>query len=78
MSKLRPITNVVSLSTSAHAIHGATAVYVVNTSTTGRTITIANTISVPLGGGNYGTDVQTSQSQIYNHSELYMKCIEQQ
>ena len=51
--KIRPITNAVSIAT-ASAMDGATAVLVVNTGTTDRTITVANTVSAASGGGQYG------------------------
>jgi hypothetical protein len=51
--KIRPITNAVSLAANSN-VFGATAVLVVNTGTTDRTLTIANTQSAASGGGQYG------------------------
>ena len=51
--KIRPITNAVSLAANSN-VFGATSVLVVNTGTTDRTLTIANTQSAASGGGQYG------------------------
>ena len=51
--KIRPITNAVSLAANS-SVFGATSVLVVNTGTTDRTITVANTQSAASGGGQYG------------------------
>ena len=59
--KIRPITNAVSLS-SATTVNGATAVLVLNTGNTDRTITVANTISAARGGGQYGIPAGVSSS----------------
>jgi hypothetical protein len=69
MSVIRPLSNVASLATATN-VWGATSVYVVNTATTDRTVTIANTVSVQNGGGNYGSDplVGTAQAEVYVNS----------
>ena len=68
----RPISNVVSLSTAANDVHKGTSVVVVTTSTTDRTITIANTENVATGGGKYGTFTTTSQAQVYLKAGEYV------
>ena len=61
---IKPISNTVQGS-SASNIYGATAVYAVNTGSTLRTITIANTVSHVNGGGLFGTDdVPASQATV--------------
>ena len=69
MSVIRPLSNVASLATATN-VWGATSVFVVNTDTTDRTVTIANTVSVQNGGGNYGSDplVGTAQAEVYVNS----------
>ena len=47
---------------SATNLNNATCVYVVNTGSTARTVTIANTVSHVNGGGIFGTDTNPSTS----------------
>ena len=69
MATIRPMSNVASLA-SATNVWGATAVYVVNTASTDRTVTIANTVGPENGGGVYGSSplVGTAQAQVYVNS----------
>ena len=62
--RVRPMSNTVALS-SASNVYKATSVLVVNTATTDRTLTIANTASIVNGGGDYGG---ASQAQVYLNS----------
>ena len=66
---VRPISNVASLA-SATNVWGATAVLVVNSATTDRTVTIANTVGPENGGGVYGSIpvVGTAQAEVYVNS----------
>ena len=49
---IKPISNTVTLG-SAKNVFEATAVYIVNTGSTVRTLTVANTVSIVNGGGDY-------------------------
>ena len=59
--RITPVTTSVVLS-AASTVFGATTVLVLNTGTTERTITVANTISAASGGGQYGIPAGTSTS----------------
>ena len=67
MATIRPMSNVASLA-SATYVWGATAVYVVNTASTDRTVTVANTVGPENGGGVYGQGVGTAQAEVYVNS----------
>ena len=61
---IKPIGNTTNLSTATN-LNNATCVYVVNTGSTVRTVTIANTVSHVNGGGLFGTDtVPASQASV--------------
>ena len=64
MTPIKPISNTTNLD-SATNLFNATCVYIVNTGSTIRTVTIANTVSHVNGGGLFGTDtVPASQATV--------------
>ena len=69
--RVRPISNTVQLN-SAKNVFLATSVLVVNTGSTDRTLTIANTDSIINGGGDYGG---ASQHQVvsYTHEMIIIE-----
>lgn len=67
MATIRPMSNVASLA-SATNVWGATAVFVVNSGSTDRTVTVANTVGPENGGGVYGQGVGTAQAEVYVNS----------
>jgi hypothetical protein len=61
---MRPMSNTVTLG-SASNVYLASSVYIVNSGSTDHTITVANTVSVVNGGGDYGG---ASQAQVFINS----------
>ena len=61
---MRTMSNTVTLG-SATSVYLATSVYIVNSGSTDRTITVANTASIENGGGNYEG---ASQAQVFINS----------
>ena len=58
---IKPISNTVNLD-SAKNVFEATAVYIVNTGSTIRTLTVANTVSIVNGGGDYHGSSQAGEA----------------
>ena len=70
MSVVRPTSNTVTL-TSATDVFRSTMVRCVNSGTTARTVTVANTASPENGGGDYRTGpTAVSQAEVYIHAAV--------